>query len=89
MIKKIIKKAKRSFEGEIAENKVSASQAGSDGEILKMCRKCYSFGYAGGWHFERPEYLSTKDMDEEISIQFSQCPACLEESLAVYDMEYA
>ncbi len=58
-------------------------------EILKMCRKCYSFGYDGGWHFERPKFLQERDMDEKISVQFSQCPACVEETLAMYDAEYA
>ena len=57
-------------------------------EVLKMCRKCYSFNYNNSWHFEKPEYLSEKDPKEEISIQFSHCPACIEEALAMYDMEY-
>lgn len=60
----------------------------SESGALEMCRKCYSFRYDGGWHFERPEYLLAKDTDEKISVKFSQCPACLEEALAMYDMEY-
>jgi hypothetical protein len=55
-------------------------------ETLTMCRKCYSFQYENGWHFERPSYLSEND---EISVQFSQCPSCVEETLAMYDTEYA
>jgi len=58
-------------------------------ETLKICRKCYSFFYGNAWHFERPEYIAEKDVDEEITVSFSQCPACVEETLAVYDMEYA
>jgi hypothetical protein len=55
-------------------------------ETLTMCRRCYSFQYENGWHFERPSYLSEND---EIAVQFSQCPSCVEESLAMYDTEFA
>ncbi len=55
-------------------------------ETLTMCRKCYSFHYENGWHFERPSYISEVD---EVSVEFSQCPACIEESLAMYDTEFA
>jgi len=47
-----------------------------------MCKKCYSFNYSNGWYFDKPEYLAEKDSDEEISVQFSQCPACAEEEMA-------
>ena len=55
---------------------------------LKMCRKCFAFAYDGGWHFERPVNLLENTLDEKVSVQFSQCPACVEEALAMYDMEY-
>ena len=58
-------------------------------DTLKICKKCLSFYYANEWHFEKPDYLAKKDMDEEITVFFSQCPACVEETLAMYDMEYA
>lgn len=67
--------------------KAKASQENSN-EVLVMCRKCYSFKYDNSWHFEKPDYLGEKDPNEEISIQFGQCPACVEEALAMYDMEY-
>lgn len=58
-------------------------------EILEMCRKCYAFKYDNSWHFERPEYLLEKDADEKVSVRFGLCSACVEEALALYDMEYA
>ena len=58
-------------------------------DILVMCRKCYAFRYDGSWHFERPQYLLEKDADEKVSVRFSLCSACVEEALALYDMEYA
>lgn len=58
-------------------------------EILEMCRKCYAFRYDNSWHFERPDYLSLRDADEKIAVRFSTCSACVEEALALYDIEYA
>ena len=58
-------------------------------ELLEMCRKCYAFRYDGSWHFERPDYLAEKDGDEKVSVRFSICSSCVEEALALYDMEYA
>lgn len=60
-----------------------------DGSILEMCRKCYAFKYDNSWHFETPEYILEKDADEKVPVRFSLCSACVEESLAIFDMEYA
>ena len=82
MFKKILKeKRERSL---VAKKSKLKENAG----MLMMCRKCYSFKYDNSWHFERPEHLLEHDPDDQISVQFSQCPACIEESLAMYDMEY-
>jgi hypothetical protein len=64
-------------------------QITQNSEVLEMCRKCYAFKYDNSWHFERPEYLLEKDADEKISVRFGLCSACVEEALALYDMEYA
>lgn len=55
--------------------------------ILEMCRKCFAFKYENNWHLERPTYLEKSDAEEKITVRFGQCPACIEESLAVYDMK--
>ncbi len=82
MLKKLLKVKKDWIQG------MKNYQVRDDAEVLVMCRKCYAFKYENGWHFERPSYLIEKDADEKISVKFSQCPACIEEALAVYDMEY-
>jgi len=72
------------FEEEIIETN-------EDMEILQMCRKCYSFKYDNGWHFERPDRLQELDVEAEsegTSVQFSQCPSCIEEDIAIFEMEY-
>ena len=74
MIKKLLKRKQ--------ESRDVASSA------IERCRKCYSFKYDNSWHFERPEYLLQKDIEEKVTVKFSQCPACIEETLAMYDMEY-
>ena len=56
--------------------------------IIEMCRKCYAFRQENGWHFERPEYFLENDIEEKI-VRFIQCPACSEEALTMYDVEYA
>jgi hypothetical protein len=47
-------------------------------EILKVCRRCYSFGYHGSWHLKRPEYLKGYDKNEKVTVRFTQCPDCEE-----------
>lgn len=53
--------------------------------VLTMCKKCYTFHYNKSWHFERPEYLD--NYTEEVPVRFTQCPACLEQELALYEIE--
>jgi hypothetical protein len=53
---------------------------------LTMCKKCFTFYYKKGWHFEKPAYLDS-DREEEIPVRFTQCPACLEQEVAAYEME--
>ncbi len=65
-----------------------AIEINEDSRTLEMCRKCYAFRYSNGWHFERPRYLQEYDAEEKISVRFSQCPACVEEALSLYDVEY-
>lgn len=58
----------------------------SEFRTLTMCKECYTFYYKKSWHFERPEYL--KDyIDQEVPVRFTQCPACVEQELAMYDSE--
>jgi|GEM_PF-4798138 len=81
MLRKILKTKRESIQN-------SKIIHGRESGILEMCRKCYSFKYDNSWHFERPEYLLENDSEEKTSVKFSQCPACIEESLAMYDVEY-
>ncbi len=53
---------------------------------LTMCEKCYTFYYKNSWHFEKPEHLAHAD-DSTVAVKFTQCPACVEQELALYDME--
>ncbi len=57
-------------------------------EVLKMCHCCYAFKYDGDWHFEEPSYIHRRDSEEEISVQFTKCPACIEELLSQFDGKY-
>jgi hypothetical protein len=82
MIKKLLK-TQKAFAQRFHPRRTSMRED----EILLMCRKCYSFKYENEWHFEKPDYLLIRD-EEKVPVQFSQCPACVEESLAMYDMEY-
>jgi len=67
----------------------SAMSMSEDAGPLDICRKCFSFRYENEWHLEKPEYLMEKDVDEKVFVRFSQCPSCVEETLAMYDAEYA
>ncbi len=88
MLKKIFKSKKRwlrhSKTKVLEENKNPENR-----EILKMCRGCYSFNYEGDWHFEEPHYMKEAEKGAEVYVQFTKCPACLEELLAQYDLEFA
>ena len=66
--------------------KFAAKDHTRDFKKLTMCKKCYSFYYKKVWHFEATQ--SVRDEDEaEVSVRFSQCPACVEQELALYDTE--
>lgn len=54
--------------------------------LLKMCKKCYTFYHKNSWHFDRPEQLEV-EAEPIVTVRFTECPACLEEELAVYDAE--
>ncbi|MBA3732863.1 hypothetical protein H0W91_00630 [Patescibacteria group bacterium] len=53
---------------------------------LTMCKKCYTFYYKKSWHFERPDFIDLA-AEEEIPVKFTQCPACLEQELSLYENE--
>ena len=53
---------------------------------LKMCKKCYTFYYKNSWHFDKPKSLEEAE-EPVISVHFTQCPACLEEELSLYNLE--
>lgn len=55
-------------------------------KMLTMCKQCYTFYYRNSWHFERPEYLE-QTSEQELPVKFVQCPACLEQELAMYEKE--
>lgn len=51
---------------------------------LTMCKKCYTFYYKKSWHFERPGYLDDYS-DQEVPVRFTECPACIDQEVAMYD----
>lgn len=53
---------------------------------LTMCKKCYTFYYKNSWHFDKPISLEPIG-EEEIPVKFVECPACLEQEVATYEME--
>ena len=54
---------------------------------LTMCRECYTFRYNNSWHFEKPENLESYKEGSKVPVNFTQCPACLQQEIAAYDME--
>ena len=54
---------------------------------LTMCRKCYSFYYKSFWHFEAPLAIQEDNDEKEIPVRFSQCPACIELEVALYERD--
>ncbi len=82
MLKKIVKIKKEKV------NNTKDDMTQRDSSVIEMCRKCYAFKYEDGWHFEKPSSLLENDLDKKITVSFSQCPPCIEEALAIYDMEY-
>ena len=55
-------------------------------KTLTMCESCYAFYYKNSWHLKKPAYLG-EGYEEEVPVFFTQCPACLEQENALYDME--
>ncbi|MES2315347.1 MAG: hypothetical protein V4486_01275 [Patescibacteria group bacterium] len=49
-----------------------------EAEVLKVCKRCYAFGYHGSWHLKRPDYLQGYDKNEKVSVRLTQCPDCEE-----------
>jgi heterodisulfide reductase subunit B len=54
--------------------------------VLTMCKQCYTFYYRNSWHFERPQLLDTEN-EPTVAVRFTQCPACVEQETAFYDLE--
>jgi hypothetical protein len=53
---------------------------------ITMCDKCYAFYYKNSWHLKRPSYLNQYS-EEEVSVHFTQCGACLEQEDALFEKE--
>lgn len=53
---------------------------------LVICKKCHTFYYKNAWHFDQPFFMNT-DSDQEIPVRFTECPACLEQEVALYELE--
>lgn len=78
MFKKILKS--REYWAKSSTRKPAREHQSS--EVLKICHCCYSFKYDGNWHFEEPTYIKEREANEKITVQFTMCPACVEELLA-------
>lgn len=70
----------------VSPSKKQISRASRDNTKLTMCKRCYAFYYQQSWHFERPEYV-VLDCDENISVRFTECSACVEQEVALYETE--
>jgi hypothetical protein len=57
-----------------------------DFKKLTMCKKCYSFYYKKVWHFEAPDVVRDEE-EPEVAVRFSQCPACVEQELTLYERD--
>lgn len=53
---------------------------------LTMCKECYTFQYGKLWRFERPELLKSS-RESVLSVKFTQCPTCIEQENASYELE--
>lgn len=53
---------------------------------LTMCKKCYTFYYRNEWHFEKPKLIED-GLQQEVVVHFSECPPCLAEEMASYELE--
>lgn len=83
----MLKKIKLSAKDWVLDHKKRISSS-LDSKVrgLTMCKSCYTFYYKNSWHFEKPSYLE-QTRDEEIPVRFTQCPACMEQELALYETE--
>jgi hypothetical protein len=52
---------------------------------LIMCKKCYTFNYKNSWHFYKPQSLEL-DGGDDVSVRFTECPTCLQEEAASYEV---
>jgi hypothetical protein len=55
---------------------------------VTMCKRCYTFFYRNSWRIERPLEVNHND-NSEVPVRFTECPACIEQELAMYDSEIA
>lgn len=60
---------------------------GKSVKSLTICSDCYTYYYNHSWHFEEPEDLGLQNENYKVSAHFTQCPACLQQEQAEYDME--
>ena len=81
----MLKKFKLSAQDWVSRHKKRISE-NKDSKKLTMCKKCYTFYYKNSWHFDKPAYLEV-DEEKEIPVQFTECPACLEQEVSSYEME--
>ncbi len=82
----MLKKLKLSAEDWVTNHKKRVSQVEGIPKKLTMCKKCYTFYYKNSWHFDRPLYVELNHEDE-IPVRFTECPACLEQESATYEIE--
>ncbi len=53
---------------------------------VTMCKSCYSYYEKKAWSIERPVYLDA-EQDMDVMVHFTKCPACIEQEVALYEME--
>ncbi|OGI68398.1 hypothetical protein A2738_00725 [Candidatus Nomurabacteria bacterium RIFCSPHIGHO2_01_FULL_42_15] len=53
---------------------------------MSMCEHCYAFYYKKSWNFKKPNYLNEYN-EENISVHFTKCPACIEQENALFERE--
>jgi len=82
----MLKKIKMTAKDWVANHKKRLSEEEYLSTRLTMCKKCYTFYYEKSWHFERPLNLNEDD-EKEISVRFTECPACVDQEVAMYEVE--
>lgn len=81
----MLKKIKTKARDWIAKRNLKNSEYKGE-KMLTMCKSCYSYYDKKSWSIERPSYLSLI-RDQDVPVHFTQCPACIEQDLALYEME--